>query len=137
MYVTLKVDWKSLKKADNVLEAFLPAVQSALKEATERLRDIIVERTPVDTGHFKRSWSSVSFMSGGLSFSADVSYAHVLEEGLYPSVGPKTVAFAGGIYSSQAPGGIIGPVVESDLVVSQIAELIAAHILKGIDYASA
>jgi hypothetical protein len=59
----------------------------------------VVQRSPVDKGMFRGSWDT-------------------LEEGSkkgekpWPNAGPKTVEVDGRIYSSQAPGGIVDPVME-------------------------
>ena len=81
--------------------------------------------TPVDEGTLKSMWIDTK-IRGGVSVGNVMPYAPTLEEGLYTSVGKsgKTVAFGGGIYSTQAIGGMITPMVENPDVLNQIAILV-------------
>ncbi len=59
----------------------------------------------------------------GATISTDVFYAPALEFGdWYPGVGPRTVATAGGIFSKQAPGGIIKPLIDDPKLFDKAIE---------------
>lgn len=73
-------------------------------------------RSTRQEGTLKTSWSPVEAMGGGFGFYAGVPYASVLEYGEYRGVGPRTVANAGGIYSTQAPEGMARPLFEGKTV---------------------
>lgn len=107
-------------------------VIQGVEEGVEWLRSLIVDRTPVDTGYAQSKWGEVERERNGFSFSNPVHYMRVLEDGLYPGIGPKTVFFQGGIYSSQAPGGIVGPIVNNERILSKVANRIVSNILSGI-----
>lgn len=82
------------------------------------------------SGELKKSWKSSS-SSKGSTIQTSKPYAAVLEEGAYPGTTPsrlinqpavgkggkygiRTVAAQGGIFSTQAVGGIIEPFLEGD-----------------------
>jgi len=120
------------------LVAGIPAAaQSALQDVAETLRRLALGRTPYATGELYRSWSSVTREEGGFSFSTDVPYAEVLERGLYPGVGPRTVEVEGGIFSRQAPGGILTPIVEDDEVIRKVVDLIVEVIEREVSSVTA
>jgi hypothetical protein len=93
-------------------------------------------RSPVDTGRFRAAWQLSPFYGAntiaGIMLTNNVPYAGVLEFGSrsgkkpWPSAGPKTVVHSGRIYSRQAPGGIMAPVLPS------IAQNAAERVLQGI-----
>ena len=82
----------------------------------------VVQRSPVDKGMFRGSWDMITRTGGAhllqLKITNSLPYAGPLEEGSkkgekpWPNAGPKTVEVDGRIYSSQAPGGIVNPVME-------------------------
>lgn len=96
------------------------------------VRRLVQGRTPVKSGTMKRSWSPVQAETSGFSFSSNVPYASVLEDGLYPSVGPRTVSYEGGVYSKQAPGGMISPVINDDKVMQQVVNGVLKAMAAGI-----
>jgi len=95
------------------------------------IHDAIQHRTPV--GHRKVKGKSKQFGEHlqdkwvieidsdgrGATIGTDVIYGPVLEFGRYPGVGPRTVATAGGIFSRQAPGGMIKPLIEDPKVFDE------------------
>lgn len=91
--------------------------QNVKKEIPNQFSDfigVLIDNTPVDTGYLMMNWEAVK-TDDGMVFGNSAAYAHVLEEGLYQGVGKtgKTVpgTHRAGIFSSQAPDGIIEPIV--------------------------
>jgi len=68
-------------------QANAPKGQAPLRRSAEKLRPSEMEDT--------------------IYFSNNLPYISALEFGEYPGVGPKTVQGAGGIYSKQAPSGMV------------------------------
>jgi len=108
------------------------SILDSIEEGIAWLRDAVVNRTPTDTGYAQSSWGEIERHSNGFSFSNPVEYMSVLEKGLYPGLGPKTVIFQGGIYSSQAPGGIIAPLINDDKILGHVSDLILNGILSNV-----
>jgi hypothetical protein len=119
MRVQFDTDFSSIANISNEFEQDTAKFARVFRE---KLLQVIKQRTPVDTGAYQFGWRTsapvVSREAISLTFQSSTrgesgyDYGRHLEEGLYPSVGPRTVGLAGGIYSKQAPGGIIGPLVE-------------------------
>jgi hypothetical protein len=63
-------------------------------------------RTPVDTGNARQGWR-LQLRPGAAVILNRVRYVEVLEFGGYRGVGPKTQRGPGGIYSRQAPRGMV------------------------------
>ena len=127
----------NLSEFEDIRRAFnsVPdAVEEGIKEATALLRKLAEGNTPFDTGRLKGSWSSVQQDIGTLSysFSTDVPYATVLEEGLYEFVGPRTVLTSYGIFSRQAPSGILWPLIEEEDSLQLIIQTVVHAIRQGI-----
>jgi len=91
----------------------------AVEAQMRSIRQVIINTSPVDTGHLKASWSPVRAV-GSLAYACgtNVHYAPTLEYGGYPRVGPRTIRLGGGeigagfvagpgIYSQQAPLGFV------------------------------
>jgi hypothetical protein len=95
----------------------------------------------VTSGDLKKSW--IGQLTGdSLEVTAHVAkwkYPWVLEEGKYPGIGklryglgpggiiqvsPRTVQGNGGIFSKQAPRGILGPIVKDEQLLGQITQSI-------------
>ena len=117
--VTFEINSQAFVRA---IYAFLTATNQDterwIETLTQRLRIRIMGYTPVDTGRLRNSWRSRKVHATEGRVSTDVEYAPVVEYGGYKGVGPRTVqagpfAFgmdlvAGpGIYSTQAPGGMV------------------------------
>jgi hypothetical protein len=99
------------------------ALRAAVGDIALTLKNLARGRSPYKTGFFKRSWSDVTpLLAGGYSFENPAGYGDILEEGLYPRVGPRTVAHEGRIYSRQAIGGILGPMIEDETLVDRITD---------------
>jgi len=98
----------------------------------------------VASGAMKKSWQSEKG-DGYVSVWTDTPYAGVLEEGKFRGVGkpryglgsggamqisPRTVAAQGGIYSSRAVGGIIGPLLTDQELVGKFTSQVIREIQK-------
>lgn len=109
----------------------------------------IIERTPVDTGRLRGNWQvavgsapdtelTITDKTGSATMQkargiiSDINldtriilvnnlpYARVVEEGLYPGVGPATSATNGGIFSTLATEGMLEiTVAEMDDIINQ------------------
>lgn len=104
-------------------EAFVAGVALAIHTK-------IVERTPVGEGPprrkgripgaLRRAWL-VTKTSTGYTITNDKEYGPVVEFGWYPGVGPRTVATSEGIFSTQAPAGMVRlTLAELDLLVADV-----------------
>lgn len=121
---------EGIREVMAILREMPEALDHGMEEAAKTMKGLAEGRTPVASGRAKRSWGQVQKHRGGYSFTNPVWYTEILEEGLYPAVGPRTVAHEGGIYSRQAPGGILGPLVENDEVLLRVAETIVDEIVR-------
>jgi len=87
------------------------------------VHDVIIGRTPRDDvtprgkaksheEHIQASWQiEMEKLGWKASVFTDSPYGDTLEEGKYRGVGPRTQAGNGGIFSRQAVGGIIAPLI--------------------------
>ena len=109
-----------------------------------RASGIAVAGTPVDTGHAKESWGQIEELKSagfGLSgapeqgrvFGNTADYAEVLDSGLYPGEGPKTIQTAKGIFSRQAPEGIIDWMEHDTQFHSFLAQLFVQTLQEVLD----
>jgi hypothetical protein len=128
---------------DKLLEEFGAApselIDALLGQAEATFTRIIQGNTPYDPtaedkssgDHIKASWASEIDKQGqSLTIGTDFVYAPVLDFGGYPGVGPRTVAGSGGIFSRQAPAGIIQPILKDASVLDKALEMIAAKLPK-------
>lgn len=107
------------------LDDLEPKFKQSLKSVVESVANLILDKlkyyTPVDTGALLQAWT---FVKAGdhlnYTFQNPMSYAELIEFGLYSSVGPNTVRNAGGIYSSQAPYGMTYPVTQDKKLIEDI-----------------
>ena len=124
------------ERLSKALDKLPQVARTGIEDSLTTIRNLVIGRTPVGIRkkdeHLKQSWSKVQETSEGFAFSTDKDYATILEEGLYNKVGPRTIQTEGGIFSRQAPGGIIGPIVEDEKLiegaVSQIVDVLADYI---------
>lgn len=104
----------------------------------------------VQSGALKKSWLG-KLTGDSLEVVAKVDkwkYPWVLEEGKYPGIGkprfgmgpggiiqvsPRTVRENGGIFSRQASGGILGPIVKDDKLLGQITQAIIDQLRKHVE----
>lgn len=116
----------------------LPELQrEALREVAIRMRRMVRGRTPVglpgESQDIKGSWSSIEMTANGFTFGTDKPYAVTLEEGLYSGLGDRTMPHGSGIFSSQAPGGMIQPILDDDRLMRRIGELVVSEMVRGMD----
>ena len=111
-------------------------MHSVTRDVATRMRELAIGQTPVgekpkpivrktrastpdEMAHMKARWEPVVSVDGGFAFNNPASYGYVLEYGLYPNPGKRTVGSyymgqsdswnAYGVFSNQAPHGILGP----------------------------
>lgn len=112
--------------SEKAVRAFLGVISNLIKADIEA-------RTPVDFdsasgkakgfgGHIQESWNRDIMPSSAIIYT-DVFYGPTLEEGNYPRVGPRTAAGPGGIFSKQAIGGIIGPMLADPDIIGGFIEM--------------
>jgi len=129
--VKLKIEVEGLDKLPDSAEV-REALSKAMEDAAEKIRRRAIERTPVDTGYLKSAWTPLIKLGSGISFGNYAPYAGIVEYGLYPGLGPKTVEFRGRIYSSQAPGGMVGPVVRDREFISKLGDEVSENVKKAL-----
>lgn len=133
MPLGVSVRTEGIPELERALQELPQMWDVAIEDFAETLRSLVLGRTPVFTTALKKSWSEVTREAGGFTFGTDLDYAEILEEGGYTRVGPRTVSVAGGIYSRQAPGGIIGPIVDDAALINRLAEEVVKEIERGIE----
>ena len=126
-------------EAIRVLQQVPEAFDTGVEEVARKLKELAEGRTPRKSGHLKDSWGQVTRHRGGFSFSNPVDYAIILEEGLYPTVGPRTSPGLQrtGIFSRQAIDGILWPLVNEERNITAMAELVVEQLTKGLQRAGA
>lgn len=131
-----EVKIKGLESVKRTLKGLDDAV---FEDVTLKLRGVafrmyaeILTRSPVDTGRYRANWTPPDVSENGGVFRAVISnnlvYAQPVTFGCpvgqkpWPRAGPKTVEQAGRVYSRQAVGGVVDPVLEgwADAVVDEI-----------------
>jgi hypothetical protein len=133
-------------KPENPKKAFLKLfkgfpdkfVEQALKDAQTTIKAKIQGNTPIGitktSGNLHKGWSNIKKVSGGFSFQNRTPYAEVLELGSYKGIGPRTQSGSRkgqfGIFSQQAGGGILQPIVEDQVFVDNLVNFVANEILK-------
>jgi len=120
----------------NMSATLRTGIQQELNIFGFQLLALAQTRSPVDTGRFRAAWQLFPYYGtntiAGIMLTNNVPYAGVLEFGSpsgkkpWPSAGPKTVAVGGRVFSRQAPGGIMAPVLPN------IAQNAAERVLQGI-----
>lgn len=124
-----------------ILARIPDALNTAAEDTAKTIHQLALGRTPVGdeatdphSGQAKRGWSDVQRqgMSGGFAFENPIDYTTILEEGGYKNVGPRTVSEGGKIYSRQAPGGILKPLVDDPQVLDDIADLVAEKLIEAM-----
>jgi len=133
-FIQLTLDKEDIEEFKYWVTEFPELINVYAKEVAKKLREFAVLRSPVDKGTLQTSWSEVyKDVGGSYSFYAGVPYAYVLELGLYPGVGPKTVAQEGQIYSTQAVGGILAPMIAEDVEGEYTLEVALSEIEPFLD----
>ena len=134
--ISIKID-SDIRKALKDLDAWPEAVEAGLEKVANEIRSRVIDATPVDSitppgGTLKAGWGEREKVGNwgqtgqhekSLASVNPVDYGSILEEGLYPKAGPRTVKTEGGIYSRQAPGGIMGPIVGNENIIDFVLDL--------------
>jgi hypothetical protein len=132
-----EVTFRGDKEVLGQLEGIPDAMSRVMEDVAISLRNLVQGRTPVgEKGvdphreQLKRSWSEVQAGAEAysFSFSTGVPYAVIIEEGKYKGVGPRTVATGEGIFSRQAPRGMLRPIMEDKALVQRILSQILESI---------
>lgn len=89
------------------------------------------------SGKLRKSWALEEQNAAlAITMYTDMEYAHVIEQGLYPNPPtgiprtnvPWTPWRVQGGFSKQAPGGIVGPLLDDDRLMTRSINLIVAEI---------
>lgn len=121
----------SINYADKIAEEVAEFKRRFLERLGPEVLDRIRERTPVFSGLLRDSWT---FHSQGSSFvcTTGIPYASIIEYGWYKGLGPRTAKGPdGGIYSSQAVGGMVRPTL-ADIQTGDYLDQLAAQVLQEI-----
>ena len=103
---------------------------AVMGQITSIFKDALYNQTPVDTTkrgltksfgeHMQEQWAVTVEPTGkGATIGNPAKYAFVLERGLYPSPGPRTTASGSGVFSRQAPRGIIKPLLDDPKILDK------------------
>lgn len=112
---------------------FEKAERAYLEQVYSLITDEVRKRTPIDVvtpkgkakefgEHIQESWI-IAVNPTVTTIFTDVEYGETLEEGLYKKVGPRTAASAGGIYSKQAVGGMVKPLIDDEETIEGMLEM--------------
>lgn len=152
--VAIKVVIQNENALKNLVTLIPEAAERALNDYIRTIKARVLDRTPVGqryqkaektkagkrfkgprgkgryvtSGNLWRSWKVDSLGLGKVSVYTDVPYASVLEEGKYPGIGPRTSRGPGGIYSKQAVGGILGPLLEDEELIDGMVNRLVKEI---------
>jgi len=132
MPLAVNIGVEGVEQLQSLLTTVPGFFDAAVADVGTTLRNLVLGRTPVDTGALKRSWSPVSRTARGFTFGTALAYAQILEEGLYRGEGPRTVREGSGIFSRQARRGIIGPILEDENVINRISAEIVREVERQI-----
>lgn len=142
LYMELIGDLPLYEALANVPEA----VYAGMEDGAKTIRALAKRNTPrgysgprsrtmrrdPHAGQMKQEWSAVSMVQGGFTFDNTVPYSEVLEEGRYPGVGPRTARRGDDVYSRQAVGGILQPLIEDETLRADIARNIVEMIERAL-----
>lgn len=152
MQIEVNVSDREIVKLFERANEYPKFLQETVQRLAEKLREFAVERTPIGekyvkgigwskSGHMKESWSSVTQDGDTFSFQNTVPYASIVDRGGYPGISPRhnppKTAYGpdGKIYSSQAIGGIIRPIIDgtagNNISVKAALDFVLANI-KGL-----
>ena len=131
--IDLRIQLEGMREFQQAARRNPQAVRALTEDVANAVRKIAIGNTPVKTGETKRRWSEVSFTGGGFSFGLGVDHAVVLEQGLYRNVGPRTVETEAGIFSRQAPSGMISPILADEQLLINIINRVAGELTKGYE----
>lgn len=136
-----QIEQAVMQRVVAALEAVPTAALEGIRQATQTMRLLALGRTPVGVAsgspHLKREWSNVEYQDGGFSFGNPVLYSDILETGGYRTVGPRTVAEGGRVYSRQAAGGILAPLLQDEATLFRVVDTVINAIIRGVERAGA
>jgi len=135
---------------EQVLRTLKPAVQHRTPEGIKPVKFKGKKKRGVTQQRYERSGVLVDSWiarkgDGWVSMATDVPHGPIVEEGKFRGVGkpryglaaggpiqvsPRTVAAQGGIYSSRAVGGIIGPLLADQELVGKFTSQVIREIQK-------
>lgn len=139
----VSVEPDELKKVRDTFVGLEHAINYAQWDIGNTLRNLVFGRTPGGVRkkkegipHIKDTWSEVfSVSEDSVAFGTGAGYATVLESGGYPGVGPRTVSHAGQIYSRQALGGMVRPVLDDKQDLEDIVDDVIERIREAVTHA--
>jgi len=145
MQVTFVLSQESIQAMTALDQVYRDGFKFLLSEWYVNLLKELQGRTPVDrtttkgkakavSEHMQAQWELSAEMDGlGATFGNPAAYGPTLEEGKYPGIGPRTVAQGGGIYSRQAPGGIVKPLLDDPQVLQDNLDMVVKKLGDRLD----
>jgi len=128
-------------KLKKVSDSIAKDADKALRRYGFNLYALLRTRTPIDTGRMVGDWKTSQEKNFGsvatFKIYNNVPYAGVMETGSkaghkpWPSPGPLTTMVGGNIYSKQAPGGMVTP------ILTKVSAEAAKEIYMEIEHAAA
>lgn len=141
----VSVEPSDLKKVRDTFAGIEQAIQVAEWDIGDTLRNLVFGETPVGIRkkkdgilHIKDTWSEVfSVSEDSVAFGTGAGYATVLESGGYPGggKGPRTTLHEGNVYSNQAIGGMVRPVLEDEKDLEDIVDGVIDRIREAVAHA--
>jgi len=134
MTVEIRIEEASYRRTIADLNDVMDAVRVGLEDVAQTIWNRVRGGTPKGkTLNLFHGWTAVEPLGTyGFTFSNPMPYAIRIEEGSYPGVGPRTVAQDEGIWSRQAVGGMLAPVLEDEQLLNEMAELVRNEILRRV-----
>lgn len=125
------------------------SIDETLAAMVRRLLGQLRRRSPVSDrkgcGELKGSWQATAVNAGSIQFGTNVEHAPYVEIGgpfdqdnaaNWPKAGPRTKQVDGRIFSRQAPGGIIKPILNDQGLIDEIFDAIITEITHNLERAS-
>ena len=116
----------------------IDVVSTKFRAAVLTLHAHIVARSPVHNGLYRAGWGFMpsfredeqafyALIANNVEYAEPVTYGSLEGQKPWPNAGPKTVKQGNRIYSSQAPGGVINPILEDwgDNLINEIRDELA------------
>ena len=141
MDITVKMSVQNPRALANLGAIPAEAVYRALKDYIRTVHERVRMRTPEGEkgrrkgyilGTMVKSWEVFGEGTGSVGVQSAVPYAGVLEWGRYKGLGPRTAASEGGIYSQQAVGGILRPLLAEAGFLDEVVETIRKEIVRSL-----
>ena len=129
-------------KFKNMNKRFAILSKIALNKVAADMVAAFEHNSPVDSGEFRRNWDFSSISAPGILAGVSIYntkiYGGPIEEGSpkggdpWPSAGKKTVEQDDRIWSKQAVGGVISPIIGDDIYMSNVINEIKEFIFGDI-----